>query len=354
MEQKIRDEGELRSTSHKNSSVEERFEAVQDEVNLLKAQIQQTLIDLREFIMKGRVISPQGAFGGLGEHPANGAGDVEGNQYSPPPQMAPTPQVIVSGDQYSPPSQMAPTPQVIVSGDQYSPPPQMASTPPAPVSGEQYSPPPQTAPTPSAPPAPPETQGDAVGRHTMDATKMGHIIWWLGTVKSRGLSPTQLKPFLQAYEVSGHLTPGMAKLTYRSLEDLDSVEEPHPDQGFSATDYSDCLMQLHDIICTPGYVPNDDTPTSRPRPTRQSTSQTRQPDEDTVQVPDSSPVPEQMNIPVPVHDVAPRPQTANPQEPADNGRVQRRKGKRARSDQQSAAPREEAGRDSLGGNGLNG
>jgi len=39
--------------------VSAKFEALQDEVNLLKNEIKQTLVDLREFMMKSRTIFPQ-------------------------------------------------------------------------------------------------------------------------------------------------------------------------------------------------------------------------------------------------------------------------------------------------------
>ena len=86
----------------------------------------------------------------------------------------------------------------------------------------------------------------------MDAVKMGHIIAWLGTVTNRGLSPQQLKPFLQSYEQSGHLTSTMAQLTYKSLEDLDGAQGGNPNQTFSASEYAECLLELHEIICNPG------------------------------------------------------------------------------------------------------
>ena len=45
----------------------------------------------------------------------------------------------------------------------------------------------------------------------------------------------------------------MAKLILRSMAELDTLEPPPPDQAFSPHDYADALLQLHDIICTPGY-----------------------------------------------------------------------------------------------------
>ena len=211
MEQPTKDDEEVRSAQVVYHSVEEKFEAVQDEVNLLKAEIKQTLVDLREFMMKQRAISAPSVFGALQPDPANGPGAVEGAQA-----VAPTPSI---------PSAMDP----------------------APGAGGQ---------SPMGPSAL-DYQAESSARHGLDATIMGHIIWWLGTVKTRGLSLKQLKPFLQAYEMAGHLTPAMAKLTYRSLEDIEEVEEPGVDRVFSSHEYSDCLLQLPDIICNPGFDPSD-------------------------------------------------------------------------------------------------
>ena len=41
------------------TDLEERLEALQDDVSLLKNEVKQTLVDLREFIMKDRTIFPQ-------------------------------------------------------------------------------------------------------------------------------------------------------------------------------------------------------------------------------------------------------------------------------------------------------
>ncbi len=220
MEQPIKDDEEVRTAQVVHRSVEEKFEAVQDEFSQLKAGIKQTLVDIREFMMQQRAISPQSVFGALQPEAANDLAAMEGAQASSP-----------AGSQPG-------TPQTP------STPPAMN---PAPGAGGQY----------PMGPSPLDSQGDGTARHGLDPTRMGHIIWWLGTVKSRGLSLKQIKPFLQAYEMSGHLTPAMAKLTYRLLEDLQEVEAPSVDRVFSSQEYSDCLLQLHDIICTPEYRPSD-------------------------------------------------------------------------------------------------
>ena len=105
------------------------------------------------------------------------------------------------------------------------------------------------------PPGPPmrDFQTEAHSSGALDAVMLGNLIWWLGTVKRRGLALQQISLFLEAYEMSGHLTPSMAKLILRSMAELDTLEPPPPDQAFSPHDYADALLQLHDIICTPGY-----------------------------------------------------------------------------------------------------
>ena len=52
-----------------------KFEALQDEVDLLKNEIKQTLVDLREFLMKGQTIFPQ-----LSMPPTNGTSTAVARQ----------------------------------------------------------------------------------------------------------------------------------------------------------------------------------------------------------------------------------------------------------------------------------
>ncbi len=91
----------------------------------------------------------------------------------------------------------------------------------------------------------------------MDPVKMGHIFRWLVEVARVGISPRQLKPFLQAYEGSGHLTPVMASLTNTSLEELENAMGKI-EQSYSPAEYSQCLLELHEIICNPEYAPKPD------------------------------------------------------------------------------------------------
>ncbi len=137
MEQPIKDDEEVRSAQVVYRSVEEKFEGVQDEVNLLKAEIKQTLVDLREFMMKQRAISPQSVFGALQPEPANGSGAMEGAQASIPASNQPG---------------MPPTP---------STPPAMNPAYPAPGAGGQF----------PTGPSPLDFQGDSSAGHTLGAAR---------------------------------------------------------------------------------------------------------------------------------------------------------------------------------------
>ena len=87
-----------------------------------------------------------------------------------------------------------------------------------------------------------------------DTVMMGNLIWWLGTAKRRGLTLQLLTPILETYEMSGIITHSISKLLLRSMADLDALDDNVSGNEFSPQDYADGLRQLHDIICTPGYV----------------------------------------------------------------------------------------------------
>ena len=54
MEDGFRDEQARHSVEPTAGSVEEQLETIQDDVNLLKIEIKQTLVDLREFILNSQ------------------------------------------------------------------------------------------------------------------------------------------------------------------------------------------------------------------------------------------------------------------------------------------------------------
>ena len=98
----------------------------------------------------------------------------------------------------------------------------------------------------------------------LDAAMMGNIIWWLGTAKRSGLTLQLLTPILETYEMTGTITHSISKLILRSMADLDALDDDTSRNEFSPQGYADGLLQLHDIICTPGFVvdrTNAHTPT---------------------------------------------------------------------------------------------
>lgn len=188
--------------------VVERFEALQDEVDLLKNEIKQTLVDMREYMMKDRTVFSQ--------------------TEAPNRPVMPTPL----------------PPRV------FGPPAAPAHAGASPANGHR--------PVQSFAPSP-NVDG-------MDPLMLGRTIHWLGTVQDRGLSLQQITPFLEAYEASGHLPPIMLKVLLRSLADLDQLTETPPDQAFSPERYAECISELHEIICAADslpdqtVVPEDDVP----------------------------------------------------------------------------------------------
>ncbi|MDA0263834.1 MAG: hypothetical protein O3A93_07040 [Chloroflexi bacterium] len=172
--------------------IAERFEALQDEVDLLKNEIKQTLIDLREHMMKGRTVFSQ-------------TEEEERLRIS-----SPLPARVV----------YAREPPVSTNG----------------INGRR-----STAPAGQSAPGP---RADG-----MDPMMLANVIDWLGTVKRMGLSLQQVTPFLEAYEASGYLPPIMLKVLLRSLADLDQLAYTPQEVEFSPEQYADCIGQLHDIIC---------------------------------------------------------------------------------------------------------
>ncbi len=177
-------------------NVAERFDALQDEVDLLKNEIKQTLVDLREHMMKGLTVFSQP--------------EAEAQRRMPSPLP---PRVVYTKE--------PPTAEAIA---------QVNNT--------------------------PSLRHFALGSQTegMDPVMLGNIICWLVTVKHMGLSLQQVTPFLEAYEASGYLPPIMLKVLLRSLADLDQMADTPPEGEFSPEHYADCIGQLHDIICAANIV----------------------------------------------------------------------------------------------------
>ena len=170
--------------------VAERYEALQDEVDLLKNEIKQTLVDLRGFMMEDRTIFPRVAE--KGQAP-----------------VLPRIPTVVPLPEGQPPNGAASFPEV--------------------------------------------NNGRGLLHHVtdpLDVIMLGEIITWLGSVKRRGLSLHQITPYIEAYEAVGYLSPVVVKIVLRSMADLDQMVEASPDQKLSPEQYSECVREFHDIVTT--------------------------------------------------------------------------------------------------------
>lgn len=194
--------------------IAERFEALQDEVDLLKVEVKQTLVDLREFIMKGKSVFPA-------------------KQSVPPLREVPpisesAPEPVIEASRPEPVPYIVPVSDVSMSDE------------PIPSAHSETAPS-AVAPTPSTVPAP--------ASNAMDSAMMARIVEWLGTIKSRGMSLQQLTPFLEAYESAGYMSSLMVKVVIRSVADLDQATRDIEPMRFSPMSYAECIGDLHQIVC---------------------------------------------------------------------------------------------------------
>ena len=189
-----------------NGRQDDRLEALELEFNLLKTEIRQTLIDVKEFVMKGRSVNPT-------QRPEPTRPVVE----------APTPEPVVDESPVDSLSEQSTTWEPSES-------PAVSDWESAPVVKDTA-----LAPT-----------------NINDATMMKNIIWWLGTARRRGITLGQLSPFIEAYEMSGYMSPLVSKLIYKTMAHL-ADEEAGPSNQQMPQDFSDGLMQRNEIIPVPGF-----------------------------------------------------------------------------------------------------
>jgi len=207
------------------SETNEKLERLEDEFNLLKTEVRQTLIDLKEFIMKGRTIFPD-------------VPDILSN---------PRPAEI----RHEEPSVADPLPEEdamvaeAVEASMDPPVPEIATLP-NPLAARSN---PTQLPAINNP-----TGGEADQTRAPDAVMMSSIIWWLGTAKRRGITLHQVAPFIDAYEMSGYMSPTVAKLIYRTMAEMDSTTDPTLTSPPMPQDFSEGMMQLNEIITSPGHV----------------------------------------------------------------------------------------------------
>ena len=256
-------------------SLERKIETIEGEMGVMKGEIKQTLVDLREFIMRQgspfasaeagpAAAAPPGDLQRLlrearesvreGAASANLRGEVEAirreaealsaNDAAP----ASTATTTEAPAQPAPPApqeaEAAPSPQPAAAPGPDRPRVVriQQTAPAAEASGVQES---------ERVTVSPATEAEAAFG-ALDANLLTNLMRWVGSVKRR-LGASQLPGFLEMYKLTGHLPPVMEKLIYH-LAELDALPDESYDQIFTLDDLMDSLLQLHAIVYGPGYV----------------------------------------------------------------------------------------------------
>ena len=64
----------------------------------------------------------------------------------------------------------------------------------------------------------------------------------------------QVAPFIDAYEMSGYMSPTVAKLIYRTMAEMDATTDPTLPSPPMPQDFSEGMMQLNEIVTSPGHA----------------------------------------------------------------------------------------------------
>jgi hypothetical protein len=183
-----------------NSQLLERIQALEDEVNLLKTEIRQVLIDMRDTWLKRSDVLSVG--------PVN----------------MPVP--------VSSPANVSSQPVPVQAINDLS---------------ETQARPTQT-PQPVATYSSPETGLDM----SIDSSNKGivnDLLQWMGDAKEKGLTAARLFPILEAYETSGMMSPLMAKFILKSMSMLDEIQTGEDVPVMSPSSYSESISDLHKLVC---------------------------------------------------------------------------------------------------------
>ena len=180
--------------------VARKFEAIQEDIDLLKHEVKQTLVDLRGFIMESRTILPR----------------VSAEARPPAPPIPPDDPKLETGPKVSPPAAPVLQPKLMPNQQLLRAPRQV----------DQAS----------------EVSDD------LNTVMLGELINWMATVKRRGLSLQQITPYVEAYEKAGYLTPLVVKVILLSMADLDQSEAPL-DKNLLTDQYFECVREFHGIVC---------------------------------------------------------------------------------------------------------
>ena len=180
-----------------NARLSEKLEALEDEVELIKTEIRQTLIDMREAMLQRSDI------------------------FSMPRKI-----VEVSSETSVVGSVPDPSPAMSV--------PQSSVASPVPV-------------------APNPTRIGAVGLDLsidqVNKTIVNEVLEWMGSAKEKGITAARLFPILEAYESSGMMSPLMSKFIMKNMSMLDEIELGGNGKSISPADFSSTLSDLHKLVC---------------------------------------------------------------------------------------------------------
>ena len=198
-----------------DGSLGDRIESLELEFNLLKTEIRQTLVDVKEFVMKGKSVNA-GRSPMVEARPTTTDTDMRSTNEEP------------YVDAYSVDQDVVTDSDPVTIGE-------------SPVSTGWVS-------------LPQDKQANnaLAPSNINDSTMMKNIIWWLGTARRRGITLNQLSPFIEAYEMSGYMSPLVSKLIYKTMAQLADDDSATVSQRMPQ-DFSDGLMQLNEIITTPNY-----------------------------------------------------------------------------------------------------
>ena len=183
-----------------NSQLLERIQALEDEVNLLKTEILQVLIDMRDTWLKRTDVLSVG--------PVN----------MPVPVSSPT----------NASSQPVPVQPISDLSET-----QARST---------------KIPQPVATYSSQETWLDMA----IDSSNKGivnDLLQGMGDAKEKGLTAARLFPILEAYETSGMMSPLMAKFILKSMSMLDEIRTGEVAPAMSPSSYSESISDLHKLVC---------------------------------------------------------------------------------------------------------
>jgi len=230
---------------------DERVDYIEGEINLIKGEIQQALVELRDMVtvMETQVKEPesqiieirQGTSTGAQEmpRPENVNSEIE-DQAEPaseePPEPFLPPPSLLEADQQPIPEDVVPAlsdsfqdlDSVLpdLGGSQY----------PEPTEGYTYVPMPGQQP---------------VEVRALDIHSVANLIRWVGGARPK-IGLDQLRTLLEIYQSTGHLPDSIEKLILEAAR-LRAVAEGSEGQGFTLEEFIDSLLQLHAIVSSLEY-----------------------------------------------------------------------------------------------------